>query len=52
MQTGHNEEYLENSMKFARGVVITAGLISMTPKILKPLVNSVYQVHGGFPWLT
>jgi hypothetical protein len=41
MQTGRNEEYLENSMKFARGVVITAGLISMTPRILKPLVKSM-----------
>jgi hypothetical protein len=41
MHIGRNEEYLENSMKFARGVVVTAGLISMTPKILKPSVKSI-----------
>jgi hypothetical protein len=41
MHTGRNEEYLENSMKFARGVVLTAGLINMTPKILRPSVKDM-----------
>jgi hypothetical protein len=35
-RTGRNEDYIYNSMKFSRGVVITAGIISMVPKIFKP----------------
>lgn len=49
MQIGRNEEYLKNSMKFSRGVVLTAGLISMTPEILKPLVKTWLHVCGASP---
>ena len=44
MHIGRDEEYLENSMKLARGVVITAALISMTPKILKPSVKLSHKL--------
>jgi len=47
-QLCRNPKYLRSSTTFARGVVITAGLMNLTPSFLRPVVCPLIMAYDNF----